>query len=293
MINTAQDLESAIAFIAEEQTSFSRQLNNEISVNEYNSIFMTLEEQINNLYEKIRTLEDIKNYTKEFVVRAIEERRQKFINSLKVIEMKIDKYNEKDCVDIVIPFDNCNEQLYDRNGDDIQNLVLIEGNLTLNSTTLHSVKINRIENRGQFKQLPTAIIIDSSTEIVDINQKFTVTESFEDIHTQINGQQGYYTISETELPNDGILSIYDIYLDNEEVDSNYCHISPLNCEIQEIQLIDPYDQVIVLPQYETYFEPVCVSRISVKVKAVNNDKVQLSIPTDIEQDAFTCVYRAV
>ena len=255
MINTAQDFESSLAFCMEEQTPFNRKITNDMSSSVFNNIFQELEDDINNLYEKIRILEDIKNYTKVFVVRAIEERRKKIVDTLKVIENSVDDFQNEDFVAQEVSFTQQLDNIIDRDGSSIDCFDVQNGRLIMPSTNISAKSLVAITNLGQIKKFVNDYVSFSDSELVQEDTMETVEH------------KPMITIYESDQPVDGGLIVEYELTFNGRLFCNYFTMNPVNCEILEITVTDSDNQSYNLdPQNEFINTPIDIIKAKVKVK---------------------------
>lgn len=281
LINTSQDFDTALDFVIQEQETFNKKIENEMSAAEFNNIFTEIESNINNLYEKIRVLEDIKNYTKDFVVRAIDERRKKIINSLNIIEKNVDEYQNTGYVAVAVGFDNVNEEILDRDGSVISSLQLKEGKLVMPSKNLSIEGFMSLTNLGQQKEIQTD---GGQTERV----LFAGAEPFVESSIGVTGVEGQYrTIYESEQPVEGGVSVEYEILFSSRADCNYFSINPVNCNVTEIRLTDFEGQVRnISPKTEFFSPPMDIQKANVVVNCSGYERVEIDVPSEPSEDAF-------
>ena len=288
MINTSQDFDTALDFVVAEQDTFSRSIDNTMDAGQFNSIFQEMEEDINNLYEKIRVLEDIKNYTREFVLRDIEERRKKIVDSLKVIETNVSEYQNPEYQVEEIGFSNVVEEIRDRDGSVIPSLKNEDGKLVTPHKELSSETLYSIINNGQVKFIPTKVTVDgveeSRIEFVPFSEADPFNErkldSFEDRNT-------YRAVYESEQPvEDGIVVEYEIQFLGR-ADCNYFDMHEVNCDVESVILTNSDNQSFEVPRGSKFFGPSSdITKAIVRVRCKQYDRVYLDIPDEPLDDAF-------
>lgn len=274
MINTAQDFETALVFCQEEQTPFNRKITNDMSSATFNNIFQELENDIDNLYEKIRVLEDIKNYTQTFVVRAIEERRKKIIDALKVIEHSVDNFQNQDFIAHEISFSQQLEHIVDRDGSAINCFEIKDGRLIIPSTNTNVKTLVAVTNLGQLQKLVDDYVFISDTELTQEDTIDTVE------HKPI------ITIYESDQPvSGGLIVEYELTFSGRQF-CNYFTMNPVNCEILEITATDSENQTYKLdPENEFLNESIDIIKVKVKAKCSDYNR-------KTEMTASTCGYSA-
>lgn len=281
LINTSQDFDSALDFVLKEQDTFNSKLDNRMNADEFNTVFRELEDDINNLYEKIRVLEDIKNYTREFVVRAIEERRKKIINSLKVIEKSVDEFQDYSYVALAVGFDNNPKEIIDRDGSVIPSLSLKEGKLNTPSKDLDIENFLTLTNLGQI------------ANITDINGEsrsvpFANAEPFTESKLTVMNEPGQYrTIYESSQPVEGGINVeYEITFGSRAA-CNFFSVNPINCKVTKIVVTDSDGQTRNLNPENEYFHPsMDIQKANVTINCSNYERIIVNIPSAPLQDAF-------
>ena len=294
MINTAQDFETSVARVSEAAAVYNPQLNNEMSSAEFNNIFTTLESQINNLYEKIRLLEDIKNYTKDFVVRAIDERRQQLIENLKIIEAGVDDFSNKDYISVGVPFETEVGEVLDRDGTVIPNLVLENGNLVLASNDTAIKEVLDIQSNGpvQLLEVASEVISDTLTSDTLVTERtawmpYHTAELFNEGTLDILDNRPYRSVYDAEEPTvNGLITEYKISFDTLSGGCNYFDLSPINCEIENIELTAG-NVVVTLDGSTPYLEEdLDITSAIVRVKCKDYERDNMDIPMATTEDSF-------
>lgn len=294
MINTAQDFETSVARVSEAAAVYNPQLNNEMSSAEFNNIFITLENQINGLYEKIRLLEDIKDYTKDFVIRAIDERRQQLTENLKVIEAGVDDFSNKDYVSVGIPFETEVGEVLDRDGTIIPNLILKDGNLVLASNDTAIKEVLDIQNNGpvQLLEIAPEVISDTTTPETLVTERtawmpYHTAELFNEGTLDILNNKPYRSVYDAEEPTvDGLVTEYKITFDTLSGGCNYFNLSPVNCEVENIELTAG-SVVVTLDGSTPYFEEdLDVTSAIVRVRCKDYERDSMVVPRASTEDSF-------
>jgi len=281
LISTSQDFDTALDFVLEEQDTFNRKIDNKMNADDFNSIFREIEDNINNLYEKIRVLEDIKNYTREFVTRTIEERRKKIINSLKVIEKSVDEFQNNDYVATVVGFDNNPKEIKDRDGSVISSLQLMNNKLNTPSKNLSVESLVSLTNLGQQKDVPNA-----EGELKPV--PFASAEPFADSRLGVMETPGQYrSIYESDQPvEDGIDVEYEIAFGSRAA-CNFFTVNPINCTVKKITLTDFEGQTKSIDPDNEYFHPAMdIQRANIVINCSNYERIRLNVPSAPQQDAF-------
>ena len=103
-----------------------------------------IENQLNELYEKIRLLEDIRDYCKQYILSIIQMKEQNFKEKLKIIEDVADQFRDKDSISYTVPFQYCSDVITDRDGTIINKMNITNGSLGQSYTLIDATKISNI-----------------------------------------------------------------------------------------------------------------------------------------------------
>ena len=264
-----EDFNTSLDFLRQENMPFNRSISNDMNVTQFNSIFTELEEYLNNLYEKIRVLEEVHDYTLNFVKTAIEERRRQIMSDLKIIEMSVDSLSENNCITRVVDFTDYTDQITDRNGETLSHLLLDNGDLTLDMSDIYRGKINEITNTGEFididKKIDDDIVSSYCRYSEGLNYSLIPLEdnsfrdqllSFQPIRTEIR---------------------YEIFFSENQIKSNYLNFTPVNCEVVDIKIIDGDDMSTDISR--GIFEEQYVQKVVLRIKPINYEMSDILIPS--------------
>jgi len=255
---------------------------------QFNSIFKELESDINNLYEKIRVLEDIKNYTKDFVIRAIEERRKKIVDSLKVIETNVTEYQNPDYQAVEIGFSNVSEKIKDRDGSSIQALQNVDGALTTPHKVLSQEILQVVTNLGQTKKMNVVTEVDGSEDKVKEYVLFSDAEPFNESKINVlEDSNTFRSVYESDRPlQNGLFVEYDMQFSGKS-ECNYFDLSPVNCEINSIVLTSADNSTLEINPNNKFFTPAMnIAKAKIRVHCSKYEREIVQMPSDSQGDAF-------
>lgn len=276
MLSTAQDFQTAIAFMQDENAAFNTQFNNNMDAAVFNSTFNEIEDDINNLYEKVRVLEDIKNYTKEFVLKAIEERRIAIEENLKVIESATDDYQNTEFITTKVGLNNIVRGLTDRDGSPIKSLDFRDNSLNMPSIILDSEQVLTISNLGQVKA------------IQEYDDLFAEAEPFEEQRIfNDNGRVTTCSIYESDQPVEGGINVkYEIFFEHM-TECNFLWLDTINCNVKRISITDEDGLIHYLGVTDTYLSPSRkIAKIMVIVNCSHYESNRISCMRTDQVDAF-------
>lgn len=289
LINTATDFSTALAYIQEEVDYTASNLSDDMKSSIFNDIFSEIEHNINVLYEKIRLLEDIRDYTKEFVIRAIQERRTKIIENLKIIETLTDEVNNGDYVATVIVPDT-NAVILDRDGTEILAFENDGKTSVMPGTVLASETAVDIINKGPVKavEVKKQDPVQGDYSAVDF-VPLSGAEPFAICNLPLYNKEPYISIYRSDEPvKEGLQVQYDISFSGK-LHSNYINFDPVNCEVIDITLFDADNISYSLTPEERYFPVKRIVKASVIVKCKDYERLTVAMPANQENDAFDSV----
>ena len=141
---TEQNISDVISELAKERTLVPIEISDIMSSNELNTSFNYIEQELNNLYDSIRMLEQLGNYTKEYVTQQIETKENQFKEYLKTIEDVADLYQDTNSVSYLIQFLASKDTIRDRDGSIIPQMDITNHHLEMPGTILAKANLNNI-----------------------------------------------------------------------------------------------------------------------------------------------------
>lgn len=258
---------------------------NEMKSATVNFIFTDIENNINELYQKIRLLEDIKNYTKEFVVRSVQEKRTQLVETLKTIEMLSDKVNSnKDTILFVTPSDST---LYDRNGEELPLLEIKDDSYVMPGTVKSTDTVVNIINKGPVFDIKTKQTVNEEDDYSSVNYEAILNPNLfaEGQLLEEDGLQ-HLNIWHGDEPATGSLRVnYEINFDGQ-IQTNYLDFELINCKIINATLTDVDGVKIEFNPVKRYFKPTRLSKADITVECYDYHRAICYMPVDRYDDAF-------
>lgn len=200
------DFESAIEYLKKESTQYPSLLTDKMDSVTFNQSFNNIESQLNQLYEKIRITEDLRQYCKNYVLEQINLKQQQFKEKLKIIEDLSDQYLEKEYIVYNVPISYNSDIIKDRDGNIISNMIITSNVLRQANTTIQTCKMASID-------------FSSNQECY--------TNNFNNLLKE-NNCYSYYAFDE---PHNGIDETYTILFD-KTYEANYIELSLANCSFR-------------------------------------------------------------
>ncbi len=213
MINTAKDFSAAIRFLQKNNLDFPNIPNENMSSYEFNKAMNSFERHLNRLYEKIRILEDVKNYTKTYVMKTINEKEQAFQKKLKNIEEIGDQYRDNAFIAYAVPIEHSDEAIYDRDGSSVEKMRIVNENLE------HAVLKSKAAKISTIKRTSDTLCYNNS---------------YDNLINNIAGRS--YYLSDNPIYGGVKEEVAIDFPDDTECD--LINIIPSNCEIENIRIIN-------------------------------------------------------
>ena len=212
MIQAENNFNSALKFIKDENSIYPSSTKEQMVSADFNNSMQTIENQLNNLYEKIRVLEDIRDYCKTFILEIIRLKEQEFKEKLKIIEDISDQYRDTEYISYTVPFEYSSEIIKDRDG------TIINSMITTN---------NQLEQSGNISEKAVLSSITQESNTACYNNTYK---------NLINNESGrsYYIIDEPIYG--GVLEKCSV-LFNNSYECNFISISASNCTIKDCKII--------------------------------------------------------
>ena len=281
MINTASDFQSALTYVMTEPDPLTASFGGDMKAAAFNAAFQNIEDQINFLYEKTRLLEDIRDYIRNFIDKAIEERRASLVENLKAIEMIYDELDNPDCVVEPVIVQTNQQLVYDRDNTELPSFDVVNNVLIMPGTVIGNNDIVKITVKEQTQSLSDQDIVYQSAGVLEPLVQASVNIA--------SDRQTFLDVYSNSKPTEGtVTTTYEILFAGNRV-CNYVNFAAVNCDIVDITLYDTEGNVQIVNSDAVYIQPVRISKalITLKTKEYNRYFVQHPI-ADIMPDFFTC-----
>lgn len=145
---TEKNISDIINELSEEKILIPIKLSETMLSDEANITFEYIETELNTIYDKIRLLEQLHNYTEVFVKEQIEKKENQFKEYLKTIEDVSDLYQDNNSVSYLIQFLASKDTIRDRDGSIIQQMDINNHSLEMPGTILAKVNLNNIIHKS-------------------------------------------------------------------------------------------------------------------------------------------------
>lgn len=268
MLDGAEAFNSAAAYVKREQGIPAIDLGTKLNSNTYIETCRSIENALNVLYEKTRTLEELRDYTKAYVKKQVEEKRNRIADRLKVIERAVDEYENKDYVAYNVPFEGNLEIVKDRDGTILPPMNDINGKLETGSTLLSNIPL----------QSAAAGSIQVEAELRN--------ETFANL---IQGKSAR-CIYETIKPVEGGINKEVVVTFKEASYVNCMTIKPVNCDIKEAYLMLQNGAQVPIDIKDSYITETLATGIKVIVNASNYEYAAKTVNSS--REAYDNVWRS-
>lgn len=145
---TEKNISDIINELSEEKILIPIKLSETMLSDEANITFEYIETELNSIYDKIRLLEQLHDYTEVFVKEQIDKKENQFKEYLKTIEDVSDLYQDNNSVSYLIQFLASKDTIRDRDGSIIQQMDINNHLLEMPGTILAKANLNNIIHKS-------------------------------------------------------------------------------------------------------------------------------------------------
>lgn len=223
-----------------------------LSSSEYNSNMSIIELRLNVLYQKIRYMQELVDYTKNYVISEIKNRNEEFKEKLKIISEVTDIYRDQSSVAQIVYLTQCSEQITDRDGSIVKPMIISDKKLVPPGNTVSSLRINSIVNNS------SAIKYSSNYE----NLK--------------NGEAGSAIYLSDNIMAGGLDENVNIQFD-EGSSINYIDIPVINGDIATYEITYTNDSKKEITPLDKYIEAADIKEILIKIKSRNYTEINQQV----------------
>lgn len=223
-----------------------------LSSSEYNSNMSIIELRLNVLYQKIKYMQELVDYTKNYVISEIKNRNEEFKEKLKIISEVTDIYRDQSSVAQIVYLTQCSEQITDRDGSIVKPMVISDKKLVPPGNTVSSLRINSVVNNS------SAIKYSSNYE----NLK--------------NGEAGSAIYLSDNIMAGGLDENVNIQFD-EGSSINYIDIPVINGDIATYEITYTNDSKKEITPLDKYIEAADIKEILIKIKSRNYTEINQQV----------------
>lgn len=232
-----------------------------LSSSEYNNNMSIIELRLNILYQKIRYMQELVDYTKNYVISEIKNKNEEFKEKLKIISEVTDIYRDQSSVAQIVYLTQCSEQITDRDGSIVKPMVISDKKLVPPGNTVSSLRINSIVNNS------SAIKYSSNYE----NLK--------------NGEAGSAIYLSDNIMAGGLDENVNIQFD-EGSSVNYIDIPVINGDVATYEITYVNDSKKEITPLDKYIEAADIKEILVKIKSRNYKEITQQISKEKRGSIF-------
>ena len=254
MIETASDFEKAITELTNDREALSQVYSETMSSKDHNKIFKDIESELNAMYEHLRVLEDIKDYCRTSIMKAIEEEKVKLMDKLRIIEQASDSFSDTSCVAYAVSLESAPDvEIRDRNGDILPAMRNIDGQL----------EIDGLDSR----HAAVATVKCTATGQCYSNSAQNLVSD--------NASRSLYVLKEPV--NGGVTESYEITF-KEPVRCNYVSIQTANWTAENLEvMLNTQGSTTILDTTNGYVGEAKIYGLSFSVRATNYEYRKVAI----------------
>lgn len=223
-----------------------------LSSSEYNNNMSIIELRLNVLYQKIKYMQELVDYTKNYVISEIKNKNEEFKEKLKIISEVTDIYRDQSSVAQIVYLTQCSEQITDRDGSVVKPMVISDKKLVPPGNTVSSLRINSVVNNS------SAIKYSSNYE----NLK--------------NGEAGSAIYLSDNIMAGGLDENVNIQFD-EGSSINYIDIPVINGDIATYEITYTNDSKKEITPLDKYIEAADIKEILIKIKSRNYTEINQQV----------------
>jgi len=269
MINTALNFQSALTYVMTEPDPLAVSFEGDMKAAALNAVFQNIEDQINFLYEKTRLLEDIRDYTHSFVNKAIEERRAKIVENLKMIEMVYDEVDDPSCIVEPIIVQK-GQTVKDRDGTLLPVFDIINNVLVMPGRVLGTNDILKVSVKEQTQKLSDSETVYKTAGVVEPLVQVSVSTS--------DNKQFFLDSYANNKPAEGtVTTTYEILFAGNKL-CNYVSFSAVNDNVIKIVLYDIDNNMHLVMSDTAYTKPLRVVKALVTLQSKGYVKYPVQLP---------------
>lgn len=209
MIINAHDIDAVFKELSITDTTAPILMNETMNAEDFNTSFHIIEAQLNRLYEKIRLLDDVADFTKNYITTEIAKKEDRCREQLKVIEERVDEYHNKQTISQQIRFEPSIDTITDRTGAAIPQFNIINNRLEVPGTITHAAALSSVITTpisNRYKEAQTTIDNKNIVMSYYINTSTADTTVKEQVAISLKNKDTY----------------------------NYLYVNPVNCQIKNI-----------------------------------------------------------
>lgn len=232
-----------------------------LSSSEYNNNMSIIELRLNVLYQKIKYMQELVDYTKNYVISEIKNKNEEFKEKLKIISEVTDIYRDQSSVAQIVYLTQCSEQITDRDGSVVKPMVISDKKLVPPGNTVSSLRINSVVNNS------SAIKYSSNYE----NLK--------------NGEAGSAIYLSDNIMAGGLDENVNIQFD-EGSSINYIDIPVINGDIATYEITYTNDSKKEITPLDKYIEAADIKEILIKIKSRNYTEINQQVSKEKRGSIF-------
>lgn len=240
---------------------------NILNSTDYNKTFKCIENSLNLLYEKTRTMQNIIDYSNSFIKTEIDEAITECKSLLDNIEINRDLLKDSAYINYNVKLQSIFDTYSDRNNTPLKGVVLHNGVITLNNNLVETIELTNISRESK----------DSNSNILN---------TIDDVQFN-NNYRTFYMFERTQK--DPIKEKITIELPKVKT-INKVNLIPSNCKITSIEFTDENGVVETIEEYNVnLFKNRNVKTISINIECDNYIMSQTNYNDVKDQDFWDII----
>lgn len=220
-----------------------------LSSSEFNNNMSNIELRLNIIYQKIKYLQELTEYTKNYVDYKIKSKHDEFKEKLKIISEVTDVYRDTNSISQLIYLTPCNDKVIDRDGTELPLMNISDKSLVPPGNNTHTATIN-------------SIISKSSSLKYSCN--------YDNLK---NNECGHAVYISDDIILNGLNDDITIQFNNAS-SINYIDIPVINGEIVKYEIVyDNGSKKEVTPN-DKYIDEAAIKEISIRINSKNYTKIK-------------------
>lgn len=248
-MNSDFDYNKNLKYITENKVKLDniKEQNIVLDSKSYNDTFKSIENNLNLLYEKTRTLQDMMRYSTLFIKNEIDESVAECKDLLKSIEENRDLIKDSAYINYNIKLQSIFDTYSDRNNSPIKGVEYYNSSITLNNNLIEDVKCNNVEISGEYLN---SNIMNTKGDIIE--------------------DKSYRTFYMFDRPQKNPIK-ERIVLNFEKIKTiNKINFITSNCKIDSIEFTDENNKIHIENKYDTnLFKNKNIKKIAINISCNN------------------------
>lgn len=224
-------------------------LGNKLNSTSANNLFTTIQNTIDSIYEKLRLLEDVHDFTRKYIQNEFQKNKNAIDNAVHLLEKASDLYQDTENVAHTAKFQTGNI-IFDRDGTPIYSAETIDGNIIIPG------------NKNLSSAEPATCVVSSNSV------------SYRQIKMPPSEYRSFYALETPE--ENGIQEEIHLIMTNGS-SMNFFHLSAFGCNISDLSFMLKDGSKLDASLDQSVFSLLDVEQITFKLKSTSVEPVTAEI----------------